>query len=300
MADRHRILVVCEDATMLDRISNYLVEQGFDVRCASQAPQAVECARNWVPALVICDFKLGQMASMELADTIREIHPRTRFILITPPGETPEFARAAASRIIAYLGKPFNPEDLMHFVYSAFNTTDNQSNRREHSRHSFIVEAHLTLINPFDDSESRPIASLMRDVSRSGVTMIVRQVLPVPAMLKINFHMNGQQGVITMLAKSLSCTLTQIPGVFRLGAKFIGLLPCELEKTFVKMNRECLGADDKDIYMGKSFKEAALEWLANHREDFASNQLEFSQRLIAEMAHEFFRNPGDEDLPPLN
>ena len=271
----HRILVVCEDITMLDRLGKYLGEQGFDVRCASEAPEAIACAAEWDAELVISDSRLGNMHGIELADAIRKTHPRTRFILITPPGETLEVSRATSSRVIAFLGKPFNPEDLMHFVHGAFTMSDGQFNRREHSRHSMIIEAHLALINPFDDTESRPIASLMRDVSRSGITMIVRQVLPVPAMLKIIFHLSSQQGVYTMLAKSLSCTLTQIPGVYRLGAKFIGLLPRELEKAFVKMSRDKASTDEKDIYMGKSFKEAAQEWLSTHQGDLVSVNLSF-------------------------
>jgi len=123
---------------------------------------------------------------------------------------------ATRSRIVAYLGKPFNPEDMMHFVRGAFKIGEPSENRREYSRYPFNVETHCTLINPFDDQQSRSIAVLMRDISRSGVAMIVRQVVPVPAMIKLGFHLPEQQP-INMLAKSVSCALTQINGVYRLG-----------------------------------------------------------------------------------
>lgn len=294
----HRILVVCEDAIMLERLGKYLnEEQGFEARCAGSAHEAIAIAQDWSVELVISDSRLPDMRGLELSDAIRKINPRTRFILITPPGETPEYTHAASNRIVAFLGKPFNPEDLMHFVFGSFNVNDGQFNRREYSRRSFSLEAHLALINPFDDSESRPVASLMRDVSRSGLTMIVRQVIPVPSMLRITFHLPSQQTTIPMLAKSMSCTLTQINGVYRLGAKFIGLLPRELEKNFVKLSRDALGIGShrKDIFMGKSFKEAALEWINKHKDTIAPGEMEFTQRMMADIAHEFGRPTPEDD-----
>jgi CheY-like chemotaxis protein len=287
---------------MLERMEVYLGEQGYDVRCAPSGAKAIECARQWDVELLISDSNPGDMHAMEMAAAIRQTRPRCRLILIAAPGETPEFSRVTTNRIIALLGKPFAPEDLMHFVSGAFSTAaDGYGNRREHNLHAFLVEAQLTLINPFDDSESRPIASLMRDVSRSGVTMIVRQVLPVPAMLKINFNLKGNPNLkenpagYSMLAKSASCTLTQIPGVYRLGAKFIGMLPRALEKAFVQMSHDRQGTHEHDIFMGKSFKEAALEWLTAHKDEFSPPEFEFTARMLDEMSREFNRPPsGDE------
>lgn len=291
----HRILVVFEDAITLERLKKHLVEQRFSVLGVCSAAKAITAAEHWAPELVICESNLDGLTGIELSEKIRVLHPRVRFIMITPPGETPEFVRPGGSRIVAFLGKPFNPEDLMHFVHGAFSAGEPQSNRREHNRHSFTIEAHLTLINPFDNSESRPIASLMRDVSRSGVAMIVRQILPVPTMLRISFSLGASQSMIPMLAKSVSCTLTQIPGVYRLGAKFIGLLPCELEKTLVKMSTPNEGTEGKDIFMGKTFKDAALEWLEGHQADFPHSESGYSPRAAAEMAQEFSRNPTEDD-----
>lgn len=297
MGASRRILVVCEDAATLDRLGCHLGEQGYAVQCAATLREALRYAESWVPELVISEYILGELRGLELCEILRRQLPRARFILITPPGETPDYARATRNRVIAYLGKPFNPEDLMHFVTGAFSVGEGQVNRREHSRHSFTVETQLSLINPFDNSESRPIASLMRDVSRSGITLIVRQLLPAPAMLRITFHLSGQQNPFPLLAKSMSCTLTQIPGVYRLGAKFIGLLPEELERAFERISADAAGRGQKDIFMGKSFREAALEWIENHREDMGAEGVELSPRLMAQAVHEFSQTPSGEERP---
>lgn len=295
MGVSRRILVVCEDAATLERLGCHLGEQGYEVQCAASLREALRYAESWAPELVITEYVIGDLRGLELCEILRRQLPRARFILITPPGETPDYAQATHNRVVAYLGKPFHPEDLMHFVTSAFSVGDSQFNRREHSRHSFAIEAHLTLINPFDNSESRPIASLMRDVSRSGITLIVRQLLPVPSMLRVTFHLSGQQSSFPLLAKSMSCSLTQIPGVYRLGAKFIGLLPGQLKKTFERIS--AAGSEQKDIFMGKSFKAAALEWLDNHREVMGVDGLEFSPGMMAQVAHELSQTPSGEERP---
>jgi CheY-like chemotaxis protein len=295
METLHRILVICEDPSILDRLGKHLCEQHFDVRCATSGTEALADQGDWIPELVVCDDHLGGVRGLDLIEALHQRHQQTRFILITPPGETPEFIHFQPKRIVVFLSKPFNPEDLMHYVRRALDLSDGMGNRREHSRYPFTIETHISLINPFDSSESRPIAGLMRDISRSGVSMIVRQLLPVPSMLKFVFLLPQQQHPVNMLAKSMSCMLTQIPGVYRLGAKFIGLLPAEVVDGILEMNAHAGQVSQEDIFMGKSFKEAAREWLAEHHQDFNNLSLETTPN-VAEMAAEVSRDPRDETM----
>lgn len=288
MEMNHRILVVCEDPGILDRIGNHLSEQSFDVQCASNAVEALAIYRDWQADLVITDSQLAGTNGMELIEAIQKINNQARYILITPPGETPEFMRATRSRVIAFLGKPFNPEDLMHFVRRSFSMGEVQPNRREYNRYPFSVDTQCILINPFDDTESRPIAALVRDVSRAGLSIIVRQLFPVPSIIRIVFHLPMQQSPVNMLAKSVSCTLTQISGVYRLGVKFIGLLPENMEDSINHMPRE--QSQTKDIYMGKSLKEAVRDWLLNHQAEFSSEETILTHTHLANLASELCRD----------
>jgi len=293
METNHRVMVVCEDPAILGRLGKHLCEQNFDVRCVSSAAEAISCCAAWSAELVICDDHLTEMKGLALIESIRRQNPHTRFILITPPGETPEFSHFQPKRTIAFLGKPFNPKDLMHYVHRAVGLSESPCNRREHNRHPFDVDTHCILINPFDDSESRSIPALMRDISRSGATMIVHQAFPVPAMLKFIFHLPQQQHTVNMLAKSMSCTLTQIAGVYRLGAKFIGLLPKEAVDAIRQMKQNSNATADEDIFTGKSFHEAVREWLAQHHQDFNAIDADSTPN-VADIAAEVCRDPQDE------
>jgi CheY-like chemotaxis protein len=293
MEMNHRILVVCEDPGILDRIGKHLCEQSFDVQCASNSAEALTLYLSWQADLVITDSHMAGMNGMELIEAIQKINRQARYILITPPGETPEFMRATRSRVIAFLGKPFNPEDLMHFVRRSFSLGEVHLNRREYNRRPFSVDTQCVLINPFDDTESRPVAALVRDVSRAGLSMIVRQVLPVPSIIRIVFHLPMQQNPVNMLAKSVSCTLTQITGVYRLGAKFIGFLPEDMEHSIIQMRRD-ESQSGEDIYMGKSLKEAVREWLLNHQAEFSSEEALLTHTHLADLAMELCRD-SDQD-----
>jgi DNA-binding response OmpR family regulator len=303
----HRILVVCADAAIVDQVGKHLSQHGFEVRCATRVGEARVCYPDWPAELIICDsgFVREDGCGRDPAPRPEDFGAAcrdARMIVITEPGQTPDFRRMTQSRVYAFLGRPFKPEDLMYYIRGAMGLSDNKPNRREHNRYLFDVDTHCVLINPFNDTESRPIPALMRDVSRSGVSMIVHQLLPVPAMIKLVVHLNDQTRPIAMLAKTLSCTLTQIQHVYRLGAKFVGLLPHEMEIAIAHLGKsEALG-QQTDIFMGRTFKDAVRGWLTAHHAELSAGMgqdqpsLDFMADALS-ANHDDFGHKNDPDGP---
>ncbi|MCL5271445.1 MAG: response regulator [bacterium] len=294
MESRHRILVVSEDPGLTNHLGQFLADKGFDYRCMTSAEEALACYGDWPADLVIAEQAFTSMKGIELASWIHQDNPRVRFIMINSPGETPEFVDASRHRIVAFLSKPFNPDDLLYYIRGALGLAEPVLNRREYNRYLFHVETHCIIINPFDNSESRPIVALLRDISRSGVSMIVRQLFPVPCMLKLVLNLHRQGAPMNMLAKSVACTMTQIPDVYRLGAKFVGLLPEAINREIMQLNRNDLAGSD--IYMGKTFRNAVWEWLSEHPERIAE-EVPGGERplneLVAELCHNTYENEFD-------
>lgn len=304
MKAQKRILIVLEDAAVLDRLGAHLADQNFDVRCASSPAEALSLNHDWNADLVICNYDCtrqpgGPPVDIEktLLDRLRSQYSGTRYLLMVNIGETPTNLRGMKDTTTAFLGMPFTPEDVMFYVRGALAPESAPpANRREHSRHAFNIESHCVLINPFNNTESRPMPLLLRDLSRSGISMIVRQMLPVPAMVKIVIVLSDQSHPLVMLAKTLTCTLTQIDRVYRVGARFVGLLPAELDKVIAQHN-EINPERDTDIYMGKSFKQAVEDWLTAHQREVANVAGDTSAiRLIA---REVSSAPSDEDQTPI-
>jgi ActR/RegA family two-component response regulator len=296
MQSLHRILLLGDDADQLANMDRHLAERGFVVRGAQSMATALAFDGELHPDLAICDYEFD---GRHISETIEKLHQQNnalRFIILTPQGHTLEVMRSMRNRIAAFLSRPFSLDDLTYYVRSVLNAGDAGQNRREHNRYLFTVETHCVLINPFDNTEGRPIPALMRDVSRSGVSIIVRQLVPVPTMLKLVVQLNDQTRPIAMLAKSISCMLTQISGVYRLGAKFIGLLPRELVEVVLPIGMHPDGKrPDEDIYMGKSFRSAVQDWLSSHQHE---ELLQSPDKPLADLAAEFCRAESEHELPP--
>jgi CheY-like chemotaxis protein len=266
MGANQKILVVCEDPDRARRIVEILSGQNLDTRHVKTGSEAMQAYRSWPADLVISDYQPSDMQELQLVERIRSQNHHARFVLIIAHGQESEFRQVAPNRVVSFLRENFNDKELMQYVQHVLGAADDFYNRRRFSRHTMSIDTHCILINPFNNTESHPIAGLIRDVSRSGLSMLVRQVIPVPSMLKLVIALTQTRQSITMLAKSLSCTLTQIPNVHRLGAKFVGLLPPEMEDAIAQWDIEHPDAKTTDIFTGKSFRKAIEEWLKAHPE----------------------------------
>ncbi len=267
MSLEKNLLLACEDLAQRERLGRHLSELGYHVLTAASLEEALAADTQQPSNLIICGWQMAGLSGPELINRLRRPNSRSRFIILTEPGERIDIMQATRNRVVAFLPHPYDLADLTRYVKSATELGDRPSNRREFSRYLFTMETHCILINPFNDSESRPIASIMRDISRSGLAMLVRQVVPVPAMLKVVVQLSGKNQPISMLGKSISCTLTQIPDVYRLGVKFVGLLPKDLETVITEMGRSV--QPSPDIFVGRTFKDAIRDWLAQHPVEFA-------------------------------
>lgn len=268
MTARHTILCVNGNERELEAMRWPLTAAGYQTFCEQSAPAALERCREWMPDLMICACELGGQEVSGLVEAMRRQNPKMRFIILTPKGRTLEVMRSLRSQVAVFLASPFSDDDLLAYTRGVLSVEEGKANRREHQRHLLALETHLGLINPFDNSEGRPLPALMRDISRSGVSIIVRQMLPVPAMLKLVMQAGLQTQPVAVLAKSVSCMLTQIPGVYRAGIKFVGLLPESLTEIVMQTSADnSKRRAEDDIYMGKSFGKAVFEWLEAHSKD---------------------------------
>ena len=115
---KRRILVV-EDEDDLRLLETMLLEQeGFDVRAAEHGQRALECVACWMPDLVLLDMKMPVMNGAEFARLFRARlnGHRPPIVVITAAAS----ARRSAAEIGAdgWLGKPFDPDDLLAKVRS--------------------------------------------------------------------------------------------------------------------------------------------------------------------------------------
>src|SRR5215472_11942829 len=96
-----RILVVDDNAVMLDAISQMLRREGYEVFPAAGPSQALEIVRNNSPDLALSDVVMPEMRGTQLVREIVRLSPQTVCVLMTGycPGDL--------ANGIALLRKPF-------------------------------------------------------------------------------------------------------------------------------------------------------------------------------------------------
>ena len=114
----YRILVVDDEAYIVQVLSIKLRNAGHEVLTAADGEEALEIAQREHPDLVITDFQMPYMTGLELVRGLAE-QAQTRaipVIMLTARGYALSPEDLAAGSIRAVLGKPFGPRDVLRLV----------------------------------------------------------------------------------------------------------------------------------------------------------------------------------------
>lgn len=125
MAEKCKILVVDDEADLLDLISYNLTKDGFEVSTASDGEEALSEIRKTRYDLLVLDLMLPGLQGMELCRILRG-DPKTDtvpIIMLTAKGE--EVDRVLGLEIGAddYITKPFSPRELIARIRAVLRRT---------------------------------------------------------------------------------------------------------------------------------------------------------------------------------
>lgn len=109
------ILVVDDDAKILELVRTYLVRAGHDVVTASDGDQALVRMRD-KPALIVLDVMLPGVDGLELTRHLRENLDRVPILIISARGTVDDRIRGLIDGADDYMSKPFSPAELVERV----------------------------------------------------------------------------------------------------------------------------------------------------------------------------------------
>lgn len=118
-ASGHKILVVDDDADLLQLLSMRLVSSGFEVETVGSAEAAISSMAVSKPQLVITDMRMHGMDGMALFDHIHKNTPALPVIMLTAHGTIPDAVSATQRGLFSYLTKPFDSKVLLEHVFKA-------------------------------------------------------------------------------------------------------------------------------------------------------------------------------------
>jgi DNA-binding NtrC family response regulator len=114
------ILVVDDDAGIRHLLQNALTDEGYSVRTAARALDALSVLENTSFDLAIIDLMLPDIDGLQLAEAVRMLDPGTCLILITAYGSPSFEFMASHPAITHYLHKPFALDRLMALIDQCF------------------------------------------------------------------------------------------------------------------------------------------------------------------------------------
>ena len=111
-----RVLVVDDDRLVAETLSLIFERNGFRARAVYSADEALECAREFQPDLLLCDVTMPGRDGLSLvADMTREL-PDCRILVLTGFYSNVKNVREHAqklSRPLGILTKPCQPAELL-------------------------------------------------------------------------------------------------------------------------------------------------------------------------------------------
>lgn len=111
-----RVLVVDDDRLVADTLSMIYNANGYDCAARYSAADAFAYAKEFVPAIMICDVTMPDESGLQLAWRMQHALPQTQLLLLTAYSSNVDKVITEADRMrrpLRLLNKPCRPDDLL-------------------------------------------------------------------------------------------------------------------------------------------------------------------------------------------
>ncbi|WP_353217589.1 response regulator, partial [Sandarakinorhabdus sp.] len=112
---RAKILLVEDDASLIELVTYNLEKEGFDVVRTGDGEEALTLAEEEKPDLVILDWMIANLSGIEVCRRLRRA-PATAnlpIVMLTARGDEADRIRGLETGADDYMTKPFSPRELI-------------------------------------------------------------------------------------------------------------------------------------------------------------------------------------------
>ncbi|MDX1764493.1 MAG: sigma 54-interacting transcriptional regulator, partial [bacterium] len=135
---QEQVLLVDDDAHILELLSLRLESQGYEVMKAASVDEALQAMEAHDLDLVVTDLRMTGRDGMDLLQEVVTKCPETPVIMLTAHGTIPNAVEAMQKGAFGYLTKPFDDKELIIHMERAMEKRRLQ--RRIHNLESLVEE----------------------------------------------------------------------------------------------------------------------------------------------------------------
>jgi DNA-binding response OmpR family regulator len=118
----YKILVVDDDKYIQEVVCFYLMNKGFQVKCASNGKEAIAQLHSDSFHVIVLDIMLPQLDGWEICQKVRQTND-IPIIMLTAKGENNDKIKGLQLGADDYLVKPFDPNELVARVMTLIRRT---------------------------------------------------------------------------------------------------------------------------------------------------------------------------------
>ena len=117
-----KLLIVDDETRFLQAIARRLSKRGFDVRTATNGPEALELARGERFDIALLDLKMPGMDGSQVLRALKEEHQFLEAIILTGHGSLESAVELTKLGAFSYLPKPYELDKLIETLKDAYQT----------------------------------------------------------------------------------------------------------------------------------------------------------------------------------
>lgn len=166
-----RILVVDDEASARNALSEILIDEGYKVRTAADGFRALAAAGEFSPDVILTDLKMPGVDGLSLLARLREDQSDAAGILMTAFGAVESAVEAMRAGASDYLTKPLNSDELLVVLERCLESV---TLRREAQRLRKQVAGKYKFSNIVGESpEMQSVFKTIRQVAPSRATVLI-------------------------------------------------------------------------------------------------------------------------------
>jgi len=171
MANKISILIVDDEESVRDSLYNWFIEDGYEVKCAADAKEALSLLEAKEYHIVLADIKMPGMDGLEMHRRIEALNKDTIVIVMTAFASVDTAVQALKDGAYDYVTKPFDPDDLSHLIRNA---TSHINLKEENENLKSKVEALENVEDLVGESEAMmQVLSEVQSVASSSSSVII-------------------------------------------------------------------------------------------------------------------------------